>query len=170
MDTMLQEEWNTPWKNLNFDHQYLSSTEIGEDKLLTAYAELGKPGEYPGVEFGCIDYLDNFHNPHNYINPNLLNDGWLTREAIEKIETFYKQQLATTTYLGPDNILLKTINVDTGIGGDDPHYAITMTVPYDTEGTIEDVFNTYINPFYACIKNVTDPGTFNSPYIFSVVQ
>lgn len=171
MTNTLMENWEKPWKEINFQDETLDSTDLEEENLYTAFAELGNKNEYGGVEFGYTDYLDNFYKKHNHINENLLDeDGWLTIEALTKLENFYIEQLTSQKYWGRNDEVAKSIWIDENQFGDDPHYTIRITVPYDEEGTVEEVFRKYVTPFYNCIQNVTDPGTFNSPYIFSEIQ
>lgn len=170
MSNIFFDNWDTPWKTLDFQDDHITATELGEDELITAYAELGKPGEYSGVEFGYIDYIDNFHKEHDHINHNLLDDdGHLTREALDKIQKFYQKHLESSRYYGFSDNISQSLEVDDHMG-DEPHYVVTLTIPYDAEGTVEEIFDTFISPFYACVQNTTDPGTFNSPYLFSEVQ
>lgn len=169
MSNIFFDNWNTPWKTLDFQDDHLSSVELAEDTLLDAYAEIGNRNDHTGVEFGYTDYIDNFHKEHDYISPDLLDDGWLTPDALKKIQKFYQEHLESSRYYGFSDTISQSLSVDDYMG-DEPHYVVTLTIPYDTEGTVEEIFNTYINPFFACIQNTTDPGTFNSPYIFSEVQ
>lgn len=170
MTNIFQDNWTKPWNTLNFNGDHLIAHELGEDNLPNAYAELGYAHESVGVEFGVVDYLDDFHKPHNYINPNLLTpDGWLTREALNKIQKFYQEQLQSDRYCGVKNDITELVEVDDYMG-DEPHYVVSILVPYNTEGTVEEIFDKYVSNFFACVQNVTDPGTFNEPYIFNEVQ
>ena len=170
MSTIFFDNWNTPWKTLDFQDDHLSSVELAEDTLLDAYAEIGNRNDHTGVEFGCTDYIDNFHKEYDYINHILLDEnGYLTREALDKIQQFYQEHLESSRYYGFSDAISQSLSVDDYMG-DEPHFVVTLTIPYNTEGTVEEIFDTYVNPFFACIQNTTDPGTFNSPYVFSEVQ
>lgn len=169
MSNIFFDNWNKPWKELDFQDERLDASELAEDTLRFAYAEIGNRDEHSGVEFGYTDYIDDFHKAHDYINLDLLDDGWLTPDALKKIQKFYQEQLESPRYCGFSDYVTQDIEVDDYMG-DDPHYIITISIPYDTEGTVEEVFDKYVNNFFACIQNVTDPGTWNEPYIFTEVQ
>lgn len=170
MSNIFFNNWNKPWSSLPFNGEHLDAGDLAEDELPTAYAEIGYPGDNRGVEFGVVDYLDNFHKAHNYIDHGLLDEhGFLTMEAMDKLRAFYTEQLHSARYCGVTDAVTESVAVDDSMG-DDPHYCVNILVPYDTAGTVEEVFETYVNSFFACVQNVTDPGTFNEPYIFSHVH
>lgn len=169
MSNIFFDNWDKPWKDLPFQGQHLDAPDLAEDTLHMAFAEIGYPEENSGVEFGVVDYLDYFHKAHNYIDPHLLDGEWLTKDALNKIQKFYQEQLQSQRYCDTQNDITESVEVDDYMG-DDPHYVVTISVPYNTEGTVQEVIEKYANNFFACVQNTTDPGSFNEPYIFSEIR
>lgn len=169
MNNIFFDHWGDPWSTLPFQGVYLDATDLAEDSLPYAYAEIGYPGENSGIEFGVVDYLDNFHKAYNFIDPDLLEDEWLTKEALAKIQKFFQEQLESSRYCNTKDNITGSLEVSDYMG-DEPHYVATIVIPYDTEGTVQEVIDKYANNFFACIQNTTDPGTFNEPYLFSEIK
>lgn len=169
MGNLFFDNWEKPWNSLDFDGEEFDARDLAEDALPHAYADSGLPNEGLGVEFGVTDYINDFHTAHDYVESGLLNeDGFLTTAALGKIQEFYTQQLQSDRYCGVQDAVTESVEVD-DFRGDEPHYCVSLIVPYDTEGTVEEVFDKYVSTFFACVQNVTDPGTFNEPYIFAHV-
>ena len=69
------------------------------------------------------------------------------------------------TELLPDNFVANTF-CDTS---DYPHIIISVTYNGDRELTDDNIENVYWDA-YATLMNITDPGTFNAPYVFADVM
>lgn len=83
---------------------------------------------------------------------------WLTPRA-EKLLA------RRVTELLPENFVAHTFWYDI----DDPHIVISVTYNGDRELTDDNIENVYWDA-YATLMNITDPGTFNAPYVFSDVM
>ena len=155
------------WSTIDPDDTYLDKVDLDEE--INAYIEVGDE-THEAIEVGVTEYLD-FHLEHDNIEKDLLDeDSYLTRDAFDRIETFFAQQLKNTYWDTETFALLGgSLEVDDSVGGDDPHFTVRFYIPRDYRGTVQDVLDGTIFPFFACVTNVTDPGTFNSPYLFSNV-
>lgn len=163
------DNWDKPWNSLDFDGEELDARDLAEDELPSAYAYVGYPGENQGVEFEVADYIRDFHTDPDRLSPTLLDSrGYLTKDAMMKIQKFFTEQLQSERYCGVDDVVTQSVGVDDS-RGDEPHYNVSLVVPYDIEGTVEEVHDRYVTPFFACFQNITDPGTFNEPYLFAYV-
>lgn len=155
------------WSTVESDNTYLDKVDLGEE--INAYIEVGDE-THEAIEVGVTEYLD-FHLDYDNIDKDLLDeDNYLTRDAFNRIETFFVQHLKDAYWDAETVALLgDSIDVDDCVGGDDPNFTVRFYIPRDYRGTVQDVFDEAIFPFFACVTNVTDPGTFNSPYLFSNV-
>lgn len=155
------------WSAIEPDNTHLDKVDLDEE--INAYVEVGDD-TYETIEVGVTEYLD-FHLDHGNIDKDLLDeDNYLTRESFKSIEAFFAQQLENTYWDTETFALLSgSLEVDDSVGGDDPHFTVRFYIPRDYQGTVQEVLDKAIFPFFACVTNVTDPGTFNSPYLFSNV-
>lgn len=155
------------WSTIEPDSTYLDKVDLDEE--INAYIEVGDE-THEAIEVGVTEYLD-FHLDYDNIDKDLLDeDNYLTRDAFNRIETFFTQHLKDAYWDAETFALLgDSLDVDDCVGGDDPHFTVRFYIPRDYRGTVQDVFDEAIFPFFACVTNVTDPGTFNSPYLFSNV-
>lgn len=155
------------WSTIEPDNTYLDRVDLYEE--IDAYIEVGDE-THEAIEVGVTEYLD-FHLDHDNIEKDLLDeDNYLTRDAFNRIEAFFAQQLKDAYWDSETFALLgDSLDVDDCVGGDDPHFTVRFYIPRDYRGTVQEVLDEAIFPFFACVTNVTDPGTFNSPYLFSNV-
>lgn len=153
------------WSAVEPDNTYLDKVDLDEE--INAYIEVGDE-THEAIEVGVTEYLD-FHLDHGNIDKGILDeDNYLTREGFERIEAFFARQLENTYWDAETFELLGgSLEVDDSVGGDDPHFTVRFYIPRDYRGTAQEVLDEAIFPFFACVTNVTDPGTFNSPYLFS---
>lgn len=155
------------WSAIEPDNTHLDKVDLDEE--INAYIEVGDE-THEAIEVGVTEYLD-FHLDHDNIDKDLLDeDNYLTSDGFDRITTFFSQQLENTYWEAETVSLLgDSLDVDDSVGGDDPHFTVRFYIPRDYRGTVQDVLDEAIFPFFACVTNVTDPGTFNSPYLFSNV-
>lgn len=155
------------WSTIEPDNTHLDKVDLDEE--INAYIEVGDE-THEAIEVGVTEYLD-FHLDHDNIDKDLLDeDNYLTHDAFDRITTFFSQQLENTYWDAETVSLLgDSLDVDDSVGGDDPHFTVRFYIPRDYRGTVQEVLDEAIFPFFACVTNVTDPGTFNSPYLFSNV-
>ena len=161
-------DFDIKWADLDFDNQRWDARDIIEDELPYSFVELGEKGNHSGVEVGNTEYL-NFaleqdDIPHEYRDDD---EGWLTSEGEARVLKFFQDLLAGNRYWGAGSPFLETLDISSQMGGDDPNYTLSFIIQFDQEGTVGDVFENIIDPFFAAIRNATDPGTFNHPYVFS---
>lgn len=109
------------------------------------------------------DSLD-FHVERGSLCPEALDeDGHLTDDAVRVIETRFREALTEAGHPSPESV-----GVEAG-SWDDPSVSF-----YDSSAYAEnDTLDAYVNgdrfgSFTATVINTTDPGTFNSPYLFDV--
>lgn len=155
------------WSTIEPDNTHLDKVDLDEE--INAYIEVGDE-THEAIEVGVTEYLD-FHLDHDNIDKELLDeDNYLTSDGFDRVKAFFAQQLKDAYWDAETVALLgDTLEVDDSIGGDDPHFTVRFFIPRDYQGTVQEVFDEAIFPFFACVTNVTDPGTFNSPYLFSNV-
>lgn len=155
------------WSTVESDNTYLDKVDLGEE--INAYIEVGDE-THEAIEVGVTEYLD-FHLDFDNIDKDLLDeDNYLTSDGFDRVKAFFAQQLKDAYWDAETVALLgDSLEVDDSIGGDDPHFTVRFFIPRDYQGTVQEVLDEAIFPFFACVTNVTDPGTFNSPYLFSNV-
>lgn len=84
-------------------------------------------------------------------------DGFLTHDGVQIL-------LATLRALLPRAEIFH----EPGEEGDEPSLGITVRIPTPKgESTTINELNDLVWPFYATLHNITDPGTFNSPYLIT---
>lgn len=155
------------WSTIEPDNTHLDRVDLGEE--INAYIEVGDE-THEAIEVGVTEYLD-FHLDHDNIDKDLLDeDNYLTSDGFDRVKAFFAQQLKDAYWDAETVALLgDSLEVDDSIGGDDPNFTVRFFIPRDYQGTVQEVLDEAIFPFFACVTNVTDPGTFNSPYLFSNV-
>lgn len=153
------------WSAIEPDNTHLDKVDLDEE--INAYIEVGDE-THEAIEVGVTEYLD-FHLDHDNIDKDLLDeDNYLTSDGFDRIKAFFAQQLEESYWDAETVSLLgESLDVDDCVGGDDPHFTVRFYIPRDYRGTVQEVLDEAIFPFFACVTNVTDPGTFNSPYLFS---
>lgn len=122
---------------------------------LQFHAEYNGPREYPAhAGYGAWTSPDNWTSRVN-------SDGWLTGES--------ERHLANRL-----NELLRdqggaVVDVDTvEYGGDEPNVAFEVVTKYREGETYQQWLDRVGWPVVATLINVTDPGTFNSAYLFDL--
>lgn len=105
---------------------------------------------------GHENYQDMFSPADDEVRDE--HGDWLTTRA-EKLLA------RRVTELLPEYFVASTF-CDTS---DYPHIVISVTYNGDRELTDDNIENVYWDA-YATLMNITDPGTFNAPYVFSDVM
>lgn len=160
-------DYDIKWADQDFDNQRWDSGDLGEVELPYAFVELGEKGNHSGVEVGSTEYLNFALEQDDIPQEYKEGEGWLTPEGEAHVLKFFKELLAENRYWGAGSPFLETLDISNAMGGDDPNYTLSFIIPFDQEGTVGDVFEKIIDPFFAAVQNATDPGTFNHPYVFS---
>lgn len=157
--SLIETHWNDPVRVLRNTSRY-SAAEIGEDQLPGAYLETD------GDEFvvGVVEYL-HFANERGDLEGLTDDEGWLTPEGARKATEVLRTLLKKAGVPGAD-----TLDSTDQTGGDDPHIDFSITIPTVGDATVGAVVDQVVHPFCAVIQNVTDPGTFGSPYLWSEVS
>ena len=149
MENIFTQNWNTPWKHVNFKDGFLDSSILGLDNTLPdAYAEPGNKNEHHGVEFGYIEYLtDTKHKPL------IGEDGWLTTQAHDNLHAKYTEKLSQNPNTTQE--ILDSIRINENFDTTAAHYNILIVIPYDTEGTVQEVFEKHVTPFFTAVQSLT---------------
>ncbi|MCK0441183.1 hypothetical protein MUG78_17430 [Gordonia alkaliphila] len=140
-----------------------TGAEIGEDD----------PGNYLETDsadegylvVGFTEYL-NFPIDNGDLPSAMVEEGWLTDTALTLARDAISEILTERSGLPAD--VIETLSVD-HLTGDYPGIAVEVTTPIDDPRTVEEVFGAVMNRFWAALTNMTDPGTFNYPYLWSRV-
>lgn len=141
--------------------QSLSHLDIGEQDVRFV-VEIGEEGSV-AIIFG--EPLA-FHLEYGLPDGIVDSDHNLTKDGSVRIQTFLRALLTEKT--GIDGSLLHLDADDaTFVCGDDPGFAITLAVKVDPSSTVQALHDNMIVPFVALMINVSDPGTFNHPYLFA---
>lgn len=96
--------------------------------------------------------------------PLLTPEGWLTAEALAGVEEVIRAEFVRRNPAYADRPLC----IEDGFGGDDPNFTILMDLAVPLGGS-EDAAWEDAWPLMATCINITDPGTFNFPYLFTQV-
>lgn len=151
----IDDYWTRPTSAL-VGHDRFSAPELGEDDLPGAYLETD--GQ---LVLGAVEYLG-FATDRGDLDGHVDGDGWLTPAARDKARDLMRRYLAEARVPGAENL-----QADDCTGGDDPHIDFSLVVPASGSQTVEQLHAAVIAPFFATVQNVTDPGTFNRPYIWA---
>lgn len=121
---------------------------------------------------GYTEYL-RFHLDCGNIAEHLLagedSDRWLTSQGLAQVGEYLKQLLARPRY-GLEQALIDSVEVSDQLGGDEPNFSISFAVDSAADMTVGQFIDKVWSAFAATMTNVTDPGTFNHPYLFSEVR
>lgn len=170
MHDIFQNNWTNPWNTVNFPETTLTKTDLDLTIPQDAYAIPEAPQKYAGIDFDAIDYLTT-HDFKHQVSPTLLQEnGHLTKEALARIEKLYIEYYESDQYAGLSDGITQQLSVDNLFGPAEPHYTVSIFIPYDTEGTVEEIFDTYINPFYNLVQDITNLDTTKAPYLFWEIQ
>ncbi|KMV19646.1 hypothetical protein ACT17_06300 [Mycolicibacterium conceptionense] len=156
--SLINSNWNDSIDSIRNTSRY-SAAEIGEDQLPGAYLET----DGDDLVVGAVEYL-HFANERGDLE-GLTDDGWLTDSGLRKAEETMKKLLKDAGVPGAD-----TLSVSDQTGGDDPHVDFSIAIPADSNASVGQVVDQVVHPFCAVVQNVTDPGTFGSPYLWSEVS
>ncbi|MFZ2527645.1 MAG: hypothetical protein WAX14_08330 [Rhodococcus sp. (in: high G+C Gram-positive bacteria)] len=123
------------------------SVEVGEGSVISVqFAELLQFHRERGLPAGIVD-----------------DDGDLTGNGRARIESHLRTLLAAQGSVDP-----AAVHVDDDLGDDQGFLVVLQTtVPSGTQ--FHDFYDRTAWPFVATMVNITDPGTFNSPYLFSEI-
>lgn len=162
----ISDNWEQPLDSLA-GYGQLSGVDLGEDDP-GFFLETDIDDDNLAFVLGYTEYLE-FARDNGLIPSALLQDGgegWLTNEGESKVAGYLRRLLAESRYGLPDEII-DTLEVSGSQGGDDPNFTVTIAVPSGTGLTVGQFIDTIEAPFAGALINVTDPGTFNHPYLFS---
>lgn len=162
MSNAVDKIWRSPITALT-GMGYLAGQEVGED-LPGAFLEADTGDGHHVI--GYIEYL-HFAVEHNDIPRSWLDEGWLAREGAAKVQEWLMDYLCGQTRL-PEAIC-RTVEVEDQ-GGDEPNISVTIKVDNTAAMTVEEMFTSIAQPFWASLANVTDPGTFNRPYLWAAIS
>lgn len=132
--------------------------------------------EFADLEDGCAEHVIQFIEETRFHLGYLGEDrvgifddaGELTDEAEKRaltvLKTLFFTRYQTLVGLG--------LSFEPGIVWDTPSFALELAIPIDltTGMKLGEFVEGYFMPFYAAMVNVTDPGTFNHPYLFSEIR
>lgn len=146
MHTYFHNNWTNPWNTLTFSNdREFSHLDINQPDLKGAYLNLGDGIITDAVEVGYK------------INPTQLREKTTPDKPLNHvtIRDYLQDFYDTPQLLGNNEDGLKNINTITPIKTPktDP-WLVGTAVPYTTELTVEEVFDTYINPFYNGIRQL----------------
>ena len=152
MGNIFSNNWNTPWSQVEFYDHFIDNADLGfEPPLIDAYAEPGNKNKYTGVEFGYVAYLTDIERQHDTDE-----EGWLTSEAMENLENNYKQKLSQ--YPQFPQTIIDSLRINDNFDQTVAHYNVYITIPYTIEGTVQEVFDNYVTPFYQTVQSeITNP-------------
>lgn len=129
------------------------------------------------VEIGYTEYL-HFHLEYGLIPDSLLTEPtdeddplsrWLNQDGLEyvrrQIAMLLSGDIPRHNY-GLISHVVDSLEVNDQRGGDDPHFTVSIAVTPESGWLVKDFDEKYIWPFDAAMINMTDPGTFDHPYLF----
>lgn len=143
------------------DCSRIDGRELGVDKYVDCFIECDDGRGYH--EIGYTDYL-RFATERGDLDGEINANGWLTSSALLKYEARARDYLKDA---GLPTAPLNTLSAGDQAGGDDPNVTFTITVPSNVDMTVGQMWDQIGWPFIATLINVTDPGTFNSPYLWA---
>jgi hypothetical protein len=162
---IVSDNWERPLDSLAGNGR-LEGAQLGEYES-AFFLETDVDDDTPFV-LGYTEYLE-FARGNGHIPPSLLRpdgEGWLTDEGESRVAEYLRSLLAEPRYAVPGEVI-ETLAVDGEQGGDDPNFTVTIAVLPGTDMTVGQFFETIEAPFAAALINVSDPGTFNHPYLYS---
>jgi hypothetical protein len=125
------------------------SIEVGDDTVYVYFAEHLQFHQSRGLPNGIVD-----------------TDGDLTDAGRARIQTRIRALLADRTTLDPS-----LVSVDEGEEsskfGDEQGFVAVLAMKVSPRTAVRDFYVDTAWPFVATMVNVTDPGTFNCPYLFT---
>lgn len=145
---------STTIRDLNSEH--LSHLDIGEDDPRVSM-EIETGGTVT-VQFA--EHL-RFHRERGLPAGIVDNKGDLTEPGRKRIEEHVRGLLFKESRIDPS-----AIDVDSYFG-DEQGFNVTMRVTVPDSTTVLEFYRDNAWPFIATLINVTDPGTFNKPYLFT---
>lgn len=146
MHTYFHNNWTNPWNTLTFTNdREFNHLDINQPDLEGAYLNFGDGIITDAVEVGYTINPSQLHEkttPDKPLNPVTIRDY---------LQDFYNiPQLLENNEDG-----LKNIDIITPVKNPETTpWLVSTAVPYTTELTVEDVFDTYINPFYNGIRQL----------------
>ena len=156
--TLIDSNWNDSVEAIR-NHGRLSHTEISEDGLPGAYLET----DGDTLLVGAVEYL-RFASERGDLDGLTDGDGWLTGGGLRMVGEAMMKLLKDAGVPGADSLAASD-----QAGGEEPHVDFSMTIPADSNATVGQIITAVVHPFCATVQNVTDPGTFGSPYLWSTL-
>ncbi|MGI6797976.1 hypothetical protein [Gordonia sihwensis] len=147
---------------------------VGLDRLQLDDVGMDDPRAYIETADADRDYHEivfceslAFANEYKHIADKDLADGWLTPSALERTKTAIKAILAEKTSIPAET--LDSIGIEDGGVGDEPGFEVSLTLPVKSSITFGQAHDVVMWPFWATMINISDPGTFNSPYLWNSI-
>ncbi|WPH57860.1 hypothetical protein [Mycobacterium phage WXIN] len=109
--------------------------------------------EYNGPRKGCYKSGDDDWSPH------VDNDGYLNRDARTALGNRLQDYLGARGHV---------VEPDAYDGSDEPNITFEIVTSYEDGETFSHWHDRIGWPVVGTLINVTDPGTFNSPYLFDM--
>lgn len=162
---------------------YMSHIDLGEDDARLT-AEFGDDPDEIGyyLDFAFTESFDfareHEHFPLRFTGADGEVDYQLLAPAVATVlNDLYRSRYVVdpTVTVGPEfedgDDEQQTIAIDVEPGyGDDDGMVVTLLIPVRAAITVAEMFERFVHPFTALMINVCDPGTFNHPYLWSMLD
>ncbi|MBM4574818.1 hypothetical protein GS896_27560 [Rhodococcus hoagii] len=139
----------------------LEPRDLGDDDPRVA-VEVSADGSVSAIFSEALQ----FHRDRGLPDGIVDGGGELTDGGRVRIETYLRGLLRERT--GLDGAAL-AVNTDdqTSVIGEEPGFAVVLHTQADPATAFRDYWDNTGWPFFALMINVSDPGTFNHPYLFA---
>lgn len=142
-----------------------SGHEVGEEHSGARVLCAEDPGDDHLIEY--VDYLDIARRRGDLVGLTD-EDGWLRCEVHDAVRRIVTETLVERW--GMDRMTVaEHLTADDLVAGEEPHLIVALT--YLTgSGTVAEMMKGYAAPLFGAMSRLTDPDTFNHPYLWDEVK